>query len=125
MTRTEQRPTNACRARNKQALQVDHANDDIPASHLPNGGIDTEQALSEWWRGQSETVSHYNAEVPGNLRRQGAFAFKRGGQPIDTVIRRLEAKAICRKVQRRMICWMPSSNAGGTSRHGRTGPPRV
>jgi len=79
-------------ARNKQALQVDHANDDILQAIAKMGGIDTEQALSEWWRGQSETVGHYNAEVPGNLRRQGAFAFKRGGQPIDTVIRRLEGE---------------------------------
>jgi DNA repair protein RadC len=80
------------KARNQQTMQIDHSQDDILQAVAKLGGIDTEQALSEWWRGQSETVGHYNAEVPGNLRRQGAFAFKRGGQPIDTVIRRLEGE---------------------------------
>lgn len=80
------------KARNQQTLQIDHSQDDILQAVAKLGGIDTEQALSEWWRGQAETVGHYNAEVPGNLRRQGAFAFKRGGQPIDTVIRRLEGE---------------------------------
>lgn len=80
------------KARNQQAQQIDPAQDDILQAVAKLGGIDTDQAMSEWWRGQPETIGHYNGEVPGNLRRQGVFAFKRGGQPIDTVIRRLEGE---------------------------------
>ena len=80
------------KAANRQAQQIDPERDDIVNAVAKLGGIDTEQALSEWWRGQRETVGHYNAEVPGNLRRQGVFAFKRGGMPIDDMIRRLEGE---------------------------------
>ena len=76
----------------KQAQQLDYERDDIVNAVAKLGGIDTEQALSEWWRGQRETVGHYNAEVPGNLRRQGVFAFKRGGMTIDDMVRHLEGE---------------------------------
>ncbi len=92
--RDKQRAEAASRikARNQQAQQLDHAKDDIVQAVAKLGGIDTEQAMSEWWRGQKETVSHYNGEVPGNLRMQGVVAFKRGGMPIDDMVRRLEGE---------------------------------
>ena len=78
------------KAQNQQARQIDHGSDDILQAVAKLGGINTEQALSEWWRGQPETIGHYNGEIPGNLRRQGVFAFKRhGGLPIDDMVRRL------------------------------------
>jgi DNA repair protein RadC len=80
------------KAANRQAQQIDPERDDIVNAVAKLGGIDTEQALSEWWRGQRETIGHYNAEVPGNLRRQGVFAFKRGGMPIDDMVRHLEGE---------------------------------
>lgn len=80
------------KAANRQAQQIDPERDDIVNAVAKLGGIDTEQALSEWWRGQRETVGHYNAEVPGNLRRQGVFAFKRGGMAIDDMVRHLEGE---------------------------------
>lgn len=81
------------KAQNQQARQIDHGSDDILQAVAKLGGINTEQALSEWWRGQPETIGHYNGEIPGNLRRQGVFAFKRqGGLPIDDMVRRLEGE---------------------------------
>lgn len=80
------------KAANRQAQQIDPERDDIVNAVAKLGGIDTEQALSEWWRGQRETIGHYNGEVPGNLRRQGVFAFKRGGMAIDDMVRRLEGE---------------------------------
>jgi hypothetical protein len=80
------------KAANRHAQQIDPERDDIVNAVAKLGGIDTEQALSEWWRGQRETVGHYNAEVPGNLRRQGVFAFKRGGMTIDDMVRHLEGE---------------------------------